>query len=149
MDYRRVFIIRKDLNLSPGKLAAMVAHCAEAYWTRLISDSYENANSVIYKSGFAKFPISVDLCVLKDYIQGFFVKTICEARNKAQLMKAVEIAGQFALVENRDYGFIYDNCFTELIPEEPDGTTLVGIWFAPLPDEVALKISHKYQLYRA
>ena len=34
---RRLFIIRKDLNLSAGKLAAMVAHCAEGYWTRLIS----------------------------------------------------------------------------------------------------------------
>lgn len=28
---RRLFIIRKDLNLSPGKLAAMVGHCAEVY----------------------------------------------------------------------------------------------------------------------
>lgn len=33
---RRLFIIRKDLNLSPGKLAAMVGHCAEGYWTTLL-----------------------------------------------------------------------------------------------------------------
>lgn len=33
---RRLFIIRKDLNLSAGKLAAMVAHCAEGYWTRML-----------------------------------------------------------------------------------------------------------------
>ena len=30
---RRLFIIRKDLHLKPGKLSAMIAHCAEAYWT--------------------------------------------------------------------------------------------------------------------
>ena len=30
---RRLFIIRKDLKLKPGKLAAMVGHCCEAYWT--------------------------------------------------------------------------------------------------------------------
>ena len=30
---RRLFIIRKDLHLKPGKLAAMVGHCCEAYWT--------------------------------------------------------------------------------------------------------------------
>ena len=33
---RRLFIIRKDLNLAPGKLAAMVAHCAEGYWINLL-----------------------------------------------------------------------------------------------------------------
>lgn len=36
--YRRLFIMRKDLKMSPGKLAAQVAHCAEAYWTRLIQN---------------------------------------------------------------------------------------------------------------
>lgn len=36
---RRLFIIRKDLNLSPGKLAAMVGHCCEAYWTNLLKGS--------------------------------------------------------------------------------------------------------------
>ena len=33
---RRVFIIRKDLHLKPGKLAAMVGHCAEAYFTNML-----------------------------------------------------------------------------------------------------------------
>lgn len=36
MPMRRLFIIRKDLRLRPGKLAAMVAHCSEAYWTNLM-----------------------------------------------------------------------------------------------------------------
>lgn len=29
MGYRRLFIMRKDLKMSPGKLAAQVGHCAE------------------------------------------------------------------------------------------------------------------------
>lgn len=33
---RRLFIIRKDLHLKPGKLSAMIAHCAEAFWTNLM-----------------------------------------------------------------------------------------------------------------
>ena len=34
-----LFIIRKDLHLTPGKLGAMIAHCAEGYWIRLIERS--------------------------------------------------------------------------------------------------------------
>lgn len=79
---------------------------------------------------------------------GSFVKTVCEARNKTHLLKAKAMAEEMELIENVDFGLIYDNCRTELTPEEPDGTTLTGIWFRPLPDEKAHKISKKYQLYR-
>ena len=41
---RRVFVIRKDLDLKPGKLAAMVGHCAEAYWTNLMKASIVTDN---------------------------------------------------------------------------------------------------------
>ena len=34
---RRLFIIRKDLQLHPGKLAAMVGHCAEGFWLNLLT----------------------------------------------------------------------------------------------------------------
>ena len=33
---RRLFIMRKDLHMSTGKLLAQVMHCAEAYWTSKI-----------------------------------------------------------------------------------------------------------------
>ncbi len=36
---RRVFVIRKDLHLKPGKMGAMLAHLAEAYWTNLMKSS--------------------------------------------------------------------------------------------------------------
>ena len=36
---RRVFIMRKDLHLRPGKLAAMIGHCAEAFWLNLIKSA--------------------------------------------------------------------------------------------------------------
>ena len=43
---RRLFIIRKDLHLSSGKLAAMVGHCAEGYWTRLIKNNIETITGI-------------------------------------------------------------------------------------------------------
>lgn len=36
--YRRLFIIRKDLHLTAGKLSAMIGHCCEAYWTNFLKN---------------------------------------------------------------------------------------------------------------
>ena len=144
---RRLFIIRKDLHLSAGKLAAMVSHCAEAYWTRLIKN---NIYTVLYNDkeiyGYiANVLINKD--IYEDYINGIFTKIICEAKNLNHLMKAKTIAEELGLVEDVDFGVINDCCLTELTPENEDGTCTVGIWFKPLDDEIAHKISKKYQLY--
>ncbi len=135
--------MRKDLNMSPGKLAAQVAHCAEAYWTRMLSDC-----KGMKQGSYYNVDLKVDGNIMDEYIGGIFTKTICEAKNKNQLLKAKEKADELGLAENVDYGLIYDACLTELDPEEPDGTTLTGIWFRPLLDDVAHEISKKYQLYR-
>lgn len=140
--YRRLFIMRKDLKMSPGKLAAQVAHCAEAYWMHLLK-SAENCGHC----GAFLCKVSVSSEVFDQYVNGSFVKTICEARNKNQLLKAKTMAEELGLVEGADFGLIYDNCLTELTPEEENGTTLTGIWFGPLPDETAHSISKKYHLY--
>ena len=141
MGYRRLFIMRKDLGMSPGKLAAQVGHCAEAYWMGLFS------GNALREDGEYSVSLKIPADIIEQYINGAFVKTICEARNKNHLLKAKTIAEELGLLENEDYGFIYDCCLTELSPEEEDGTTLTGIWFRPLPDEVAHEISKKYHLY--
>ena len=145
---RRIFIIRKDLHLTPGKLAAMVGHAAELYWINLLkhNGAYEHyeGDTIISMA----FEFSVPYEVWTDYINGIYTKTICEARNLNNLMKAKVIAEELGLKENEDYGFINDKCLTELKPENEDGTTTVGMWFAPLADEVAHTISRKFPLYR-
>lgn len=146
MGYRRLFIMRKDLHMSPGKLAAQVAHCAEAYWMRGISKSATLLPD--FPDGIYRCEVFYDKGLFEEYINGSFVKTICEARNKNHLMKAKEIATSLGLLEDVDFGVINDNCRTELEPEEPDGTTVTGMWFCPLPDEIAHQISKKYQLYK-
>ena len=129
--------------MSAGKLAAQVAHCAEAYWMRGL---LRNAK---ISDGYAGYEIHgiIDKDVFEEYVNGIFTKTICEARNKNHLLKAKTMADELGLVEGEHYGLIYDKCFTELMPEEDDGTTLTGIWFCPLQDEVVHSISKKYQLY--
>ena len=144
---RRLFIIRKDLNLSAGKLAAMVAHCAEGYWTRLIAKNAEWDGHEHYAINFSMEPAEMD-----EYIKGLFVKTICEAKNLNHLMKVKEVADWLGLHQGIDYDFIDDACLTELQPEATDENgkpyCRVGVWFKPLPDDVSHVLSKKYQLYK-
>lgn len=146
MGYRRLFIMRKDLKMSPGKLAAQVAHCAEAYWTSLIRNFAQPCERDDYKIEFF-CPQDMSTEIFDQYVNGSFVKTVCEAKNKNHLLKAKAMAEDLGLINGRDFGLIYDSCYTELTPEEDDGTTLTGIWFRPLPDEIAHSISKKYHLY--
>ena len=145
---RRIFIIRKDLHLTAGKLAAQVGHAAELYWINLLKNgsTYEHYKGDTPVSMAFEFSVSYE--VWTDYINGIYTKTICEARNLNNLMKAKTIANELGLKENEDYGFIKDKCLTELKPENEDGTTTVGIWFAPLVDDVAHQISKRFPLLR-
>jgi len=129
---RRLFIMRKDLHMSPGKLAAQVAHCAEAYW---LCGLRRNAKFIDDYIGYGIHGF-IDKDIMDEYVNDKFVKTVCEARSKNHLLKAKTIAEDLGLTENINYGLIYD------------GTTLTGIWFCPLPDEMAHMISKKYQLYK-
>lgn len=196
---RRLFIIRKDLHLTPGKLSAMIGHLCEAFWTNLlkagsIKDNefeelrvvetyldgkkgpmlyrhpalYEAAKKAfeegkewfLHKLENSRPTMSISIEIPKDiwheYVQGIFTKTICEAKNKNQLMKVIDLIDEHnnqvsdyqKLVEDVDYGFINDCCLTELTPENKNGTTTVGIWFKPLSDDIAHKFSKKFKLYR-
>ncbi len=146
MGMRRLFIIRKDLHLSSGKLAAMIAHCAEGYWIRLIENNISNAEGKPHVS------FDLDKDIYEGYLCGRITKTVCEAKNLNKLLQARDMALNLGLVENQDFGMINDACLTELIPEWIDengeGRCTVGIWFKPLEDEVAHSISKKYQLYK-
>ena len=147
---RRVFIIRKDLNLKPGKLAAMVSHCAEAYWTNLLKRNFKQANEDgLFEAfdGCYRFPVEVDSDIWDEYVNSIFTKTICECKNKEALQKAVDAANAANLVEGEDWGFINDRCLTDLTPENADGTCTIGIWFKPLADDIAHTISKKFKLY--
>ncbi len=146
MGMSRLFIIRKDLHLSAGKLGAMVAHCAEGYWISLIKKNITEVSGAVHAS------FDVDKEIYDDYLNGRITKTICEAKNLNKLLQARDMAIALGLAENEDFGMINDACLTELTPEWTDengeGRCTVGIWFKPLDDEIAHSISKKYQLYR-
>lgn len=159
MGYRRLFIIRKDLDLSPGKLSAMLMHCVELYYINQIKDHgcfvEMNPNSIGFsirhvdqeKSNYYRYTMYIPKDEYEQYINDIYTKTVCEAKNKSHLLKVINIAAELGLKEGDDYGIIKDHCLTEIKPEEDDGTTIVGVWFRPIPDEVSHLLSKKYQLY--
>ena len=151
---RQLIIARKDLQMSPGKLAAQCCHASLAFLTSKLRDKnkmLKATNAETGEDGYAT-EIFFNKDIYEEWIQGVFTKTVCEARNRNQLMKAVELAKELGLQEGEDFFLIKDCCLTELNPEEVDengvGRTLTCIGFRPLPDELAHQISKKYQLYR-
>ena len=150
---RQLIIARKDLNMSAGKLAAQVSNASMAFLTAPLRDTKDNKNKIKrIENGEYVFEIKIDAETYNDWICGIFTKTICEARNKNQLLKAKKMAEELGMEEGKDFFLIKDNCLTELEPEEIDengvGRTLTCIGFRPLPDDVAHEISRKFQLYR-
>lgn len=147
---RQLIIARKDLNMSAGKLAAQCCHASLAFITSPMR--LEQASVKTQYNGYKNLVVSLPSNVYDEWVCGIFTKTICEAKNRNQLMKAVAIARELGLIENKDFFLIKDSCLTELTPEEIDengvGRTLTCIGFRPLPDEVAHTISKKYQLYK-
>ena len=146
---KQIIIVRKDLNMSKGKMAEQVAHASMAFLTSVMK---KNSKISIYNSSYYSCRFLIHKKLYEDWICGFFTKVILEAKNKYQLEKVYKIANELGLKEGVDYFPIKDNCYTELEPEEVDendiGRTLTCVGFIPLDDETANKISKKYQLYK-
>ena len=151
---RQLIIARKDLRMSPGKLAAQVSHASMAFIADMLRRGGVDEELDMDTCEVAAYHVTVSLTpeIYNDWLHGLFTKTICEARNRNHLMKAVTLAKELGLREGRDFFLIMDSCLTELEPEEYDengvGRTLTCIGFRPLRDDIAHTISRKYQLYR-
>lgn len=149
----QLIVVRKDLNMFAGKLAAQVSHASMAFLTAPLRDAKGDKNGIKrIENGEYVFEIKIDAETYNDWVCGIFTKTICEARNRNQLLKAKKMTEELGMEEGEDFFLIKDNCLTELEPEEMDedgvGRTLTCIGFRPLPDDVAHEISRKFQLYR-
>ena len=151
---RQLIIARKDLHMSPGKLAAQVSHASMAFLAEMLRSGGVDEEVSIDSGEVSAYHIHVTMQpeIYNGWLYGAFTKTICEARNRNHLMKAATMAEELGLEEGKDFFLIRDCCLTELEPEEVDedgtGRTLTCIGFRPLPDEIAHAISMKYQLYR-
>lgn len=143
--YKQVIIVRKDLEMSPGKLAAQVSHASMAFLKKQIIENVVDTTESPYKS-----IIKVSPEVFEHWMLGEYTKTVLRAKNKNQLLKAVTMAKELGMEEGKDFFVIKDNCHTELEPEEVDedgmGHTITCIGFVPMAEDKIDPIGRKYQL---
>lgn len=136
--YKQILIVRKDLNMSIGKICSQVSHGSMAFLSWFIRD---NADLDGHVDGW------IDEDILHNWIEEKFTKCVLQAKNKNQLLKAKTMAEEMGMKEGEDFFCIYDDCRTEIQAEEENGTTLTVIGFRPMDSEVIDKIGKKYHLY--
>lgn len=140
---KQLIIVRKDLEMTPGKMSAQVAHASMAFLSNWIRNNIDINYNIQTK---------FDKQIYDEWIKGIFTKIVLRAKNRNDLLKVINVAEELGLVEGDDYFLIKDNCLTELEPEEVDengiGRTLTCIGFKPLPDDICKILSKKYQLYQ-
>ena len=135
--YKQIIIVRKDLNMSIGKICSQVSHGSMAFLSWFIRNNVDLNGHI---------DAWIDEDVLHNWIEGEFTKCVLQAKNKSQLLKAKTMAEELGMKEGEDFFCIYDSCRTELEPEE-DGRTLTVIGFKPMNSEIIDKIGRKYHLY--
>ena len=108
---RQLIIARKDLQMSPGKLAAQCCHASLAFLTDPIGmgqgvEPIEKDGEI---TGY-RTEIMLEKATYEEWFDGSFTKTVCGAKNRNQLLKAKTIAEELGLVENKDF-FLYYTSF--------------------------------------
>lgn len=142
--YKQIIIARKDLDMSSGKLAAQVSHASMAFLTNKIRNNW--SRWISEDKTYYSVELTFDKDLFEQWIDGEFTKCVLKAKNKSQLLKAKTLAEEMGMTENENFFCIYDNCHTELTPED-NGRTLTCIGFKPMDSEVIDRIGKKYQLY--
>lgn len=92
--FKQLIIARRDLNMSPGKLAAQVSHASIAFLLeKLYWGSVKERDGLMYHIG-----ISLDRDLFHNWIAEAETKVVCRAKNKNDLLKAVKIAEELGLL---------------------------------------------------
>ena len=106
------------------------------------SFTYEPCDKEYYHASF-----DIEKNIYEGWINDAFTKCVLQARNKNHLLKAITAGQALGMEIGKDIFPIYDNCYTELAPEEENGTTLTVVGFKPMESEIIDKIGRKYHLY--
>ena len=128
-------VARRDLQMSPGKLAAQCAHAS--------------AGIVLAYAGCARGLRHADQLAthaegFREWATGSFSKVVLRVRDRAQMEDLLRALDALAL----PHCLVRDACRTELTPEEADGSTLTCLGITPLPRGRIPEVLQKLQVYQ-
>lgn len=141
MSYKQVIVVRRDLCMSPGKLAEQVSKASSAWLSRRVQSNAVRSDAEHFTS-----TISFNYDLFYAWMTDSLTSVIVEVKNLNQLNKCLSEASDFGLVANRDFFPIEDKSLLESGNEVESLVTCVG--FAPFPSEAIDLITKKYPLYR-
>jgi PTH2 family peptidyl-tRNA hydrolase len=125
-ELRQYIVVNRGLRMSPGKLAAQVAHAAVA---------------------FLLHSTDLDVQALGTWAEQGEAKVVLSVPDQAGLDALVGRALDHGLVEGRDFFCIRDACRTELTPDET-GSRWTCVGFAPATTGDMGSVTGSLPLYR-
>lgn len=139
--YKQVIVVNKSLNMSPGKLGAMVAHWATAFFCE-----WFKRNVAISNEAYNDYTISPNARVGKElfaqWISGSFTKIVLEVENDAAMKEIIKKAHEHRMVNRQDFFNVVDES-TEFL----DIPQWAVIAFKPMEIEKIDLITGELNLY--
>lgn len=100
---RQLIIARKDLDMSAGKLAAQCCHAGEAFLAQMIADAEQVGEMGNDEDIVDVLKVKLRRDIRERWMGDIFTKTVCAAKNRNHLLKAVTIAEELGLKEGKDF----------------------------------------------
>lgn len=139
--YKQVIVVNKGLNMSPGKLGAMVAHGSVAYFCKWFKQNVTTLNET-YNDYLIKPTARINKELYTQWIAGDFTKIILEVENTEKMKELVKVAQNHGFENGKDFFNIVD-----------ESTEFLGVpqWaiiaFKPMDAEKIDPVTGKLDLY--
>ena len=148
---RQYIVVDRSLGMSPGKLAAQVAHasvaCLLAGTQRYVEQGDASCAPIGLEWGGSLARTAVDAGALSGWVRQGEPKIVLAVDGERALAALVARAEERGLMEGMDFFCIRDACRTELAPDA-SGSRWTCVGFAPLEAEVIAPVTGSPPLYR-
>ena len=147
---RQYIVVDRSLEMSPGKLAAQVAHASVApllAGTQRYVGGEAGLAPIGLEWGGSLARTAVDADVLAAWVRQGEPKIVLAVDGEHALASLVSRAENRGLMEDLDFFCIRDACKTELTPDE-SGSRWTCVGFSPMDVETIAPVTGQLPLYR-